>query len=422
MQPRIRRRPLACLVAAATLITAGVAASPARAIASTGTASASGPITLTGASAVPAGGVARIHVDVRGVPSLGALQASLRYDHRALEIGRIVLPPHFENGGATRLVQTNEAVDRTTFGAWSCSGVDCGGRVAAVSTAAAPASQRVAEIDVEPLAAGRVELRLDGGLLADTTGRVLVRNATASFTLNVDGGAGPEYAAPHGQPVATPHTAHAATAAALDIDGDHTVSPRDPVALEPAWEFASEASSSCAIAPPGDDVDGDGCLSIADIQSVAGHVDAPDTSARRASAASPYGASPDGVVPNAATFVVDSTADAPDANADGVCATSSGDCTLRAAMQEANRGRLRRPRSTSIFLAPAFTPSHFRRPRRRSTTRTGSRSTGSASPDRGRTPIRSSKRGLRHRARGQRPARRSTASWSRSQQRDSRAS
>jgi CSLREA domain-containing protein len=40
---------------------------------------------------------------------------------------------------------------------------------------------------------------------------------------------------------------------------------------------------------------------------------------------------------SAAAFAVNSTADAPDANpGDGVCATASGACTLRAAIQEAN--------------------------------------------------------------------------------------
>ena len=40
---------------------------------------------------------------------------------------------------------------------------------------------------------------------------------------------------------------------------------------------------------------------------------------------------------DAATFTVDSTADAEDANpGDGVCATAAGPCTLRAAIQEAN--------------------------------------------------------------------------------------
>src|SRR5438874_2257693 len=45
-----------------------------------------------------------------------------------------------------------------------------------------------------------------------------------------------------------------------------------------------------------------------------------------------------GVSPaDAATFTVDSTADAEDANpGDGVCATAAGACTLRAAIQEAN--------------------------------------------------------------------------------------
>ena len=38
-----------------------------------------------------------------------------------------------------------------------------------------------------------------------------------------------------------------------------------------------------------------------------------------------------------ATFVVNSTLDSADAKADGVCATSAGDCTLRAAIMEANK-------------------------------------------------------------------------------------
>ena len=40
---------------------------------------------------------------------------------------------------------------------------------------------------------------------------------------------------------------------------------------------------------------------------------------------------------SATTFTVDSTADADDANpGDGLCATAIGDCTLRAAVEEAN--------------------------------------------------------------------------------------
>ncbi len=184
---------------------------------------------------------------------------------------------------------------------------------------------------MEPLAAGRVELRLDGGLLADTTGNVLARDASTSFTFTVDGGTTP-YPAPHGAAYAPARAAHSAASAALDIDGDQAVSPRDPTALEPAWVSAAEASPACGTPPPGDDVDGDGCLSVADIQAVAGHVDAADASARHASAASPYGVSP-----SAATFVVNSNTDAGDARGDGVCATSGGVCTLRAALQEANR-------------------------------------------------------------------------------------
>src|SRR4051812_21341924 len=40
-------------------------------------------VTLSGPAVSPMGGAVRLHLDVRGAPSLAALQASLRYDHRA---------------------------------------------------------------------------------------------------------------------------------------------------------------------------------------------------------------------------------------------------------------------------------------------------------------------------------------------------
>jgi CSLREA domain-containing protein len=57
-------------------------------------------------------------------------------------------------------------------------------------------------------------------------------------------------------------------------------------------------------------------------------------------AAAPLGAArASAIVPKGytATFVVDSTGDGSDAAINGVCATSLGDCTLRAALQEANK-------------------------------------------------------------------------------------
>jgi CSLREA domain-containing protein len=54
----------------------------------------------------------------------------------------------------------------------------------------------------------------------------------------------------------------------------------------------------------------------------------------------------------AATFTVDSSADDPDAATDGVCSTSGGSCTLRAAMEEANAND---PQPDQILFAPMGT-------------------------------------------------------------------
>ena len=84
-----------------------------------------------------------------------------------------------------------------------------------------------------------------------------------------------------------------------------------------AWEAARE-TRRCNGASSG-------CTPVDGVQAVASAV---RPSARSAA-----------VQPNVAMdFVVDSTADAPDATpGNGVCATAAGVCTLRAAITEANR-------------------------------------------------------------------------------------
>ncbi len=277
---------------------------------------------LSGPASAPLGGTVRLHLDVTGAPSLGALQGSLRYDHRAVEISRVLFAPRFASGGTTTPLTTSEAVDRTTIGAWSCSGPACG-----ASPATAVATQRVAEIDVEPLAPGNVQIRLDGLELVNTDGSVVTAHGSTSFTLAVGRGAA-LWSAPIGSAYGSGRAAVAHRAASSDFDRDGAISERDPLALGAAWTHGAEASSTCATAPAGADIDGDGCLSIADIQTAAARIAVPAGSAT----------SKLGVSPHVGPFTVNSTADGADASADGTCQTATaGQCTLRAAIQEANR-------------------------------------------------------------------------------------
>ena len=93
----------------------------------------------------------------------------------------------------------------------------------------------------------------------------------------------------------------------------------DPSEVVIDWQLAHLAGEQCGTGSPAD-LTGDGCVDIADLVAAPS---APQFS--RSTAAGPAGQ----------VFTVDSTGDDWDANAgNGVCATATGTCTLRAAMHE----------------------------------------------------------------------------------------
>ena len=94
------------------------------------------------------------------------------------------------------------------------------------------------------------------------------------------------------------------------------------------------------------DVNGDGCVDVADVQAVAAAYAQPIKAPRVAAppltapvAVPRFGVAQPlaGLLPANVTFTVDSAGDDPDANtSDGICRTAAGVCTLRAAIQSAN--------------------------------------------------------------------------------------
>ena len=110
--------------------------------------------------------------------------------------------------------------------------------------------------------------------------------------------------------------------------------PTPTPARPPAeWTLAQCDTGGCAAQIA--DVDGDGCITVGDIQAVAGAYTASIQSldgpvVPQATIA------PDDFVPSA-TWTVNTVADDPDADIrNGVCATAAGQCSLRAAIQNAN--------------------------------------------------------------------------------------
>ena len=130
----------------ALAIASSASAAPRRAAArattplvSTSTTGGGATITLSGPAVVRPGGTVRLHLDVTGAPDVAALQASLRYDHHALEVSRV------QFAGSLEGLQSADLADRTEIGAWSQS-------VPSMPAAAAAGVQHVVAIDVEPLA------------------------------------------------------------------------------------------------------------------------------------------------------------------------------------------------------------------------------------------------------------------------------
>ncbi|HEY4610210.1 MAG TPA: hypothetical protein VIH06_13430, partial [Ilumatobacteraceae bacterium] len=105
-----------------------------------------------------------------------------------------------------------------------------------------------------------------------------------------------------------------------------------------AWVHAREVGGVCS-AEPGADVNGDGCVDVSDLQAVASTTDttvatAPRNGATTTAVPSIQAAAVPGT---GQQFVVDTDSDLPDTSiGNGICATSAGTCSLRAAVQEAN--------------------------------------------------------------------------------------
>ncbi len=293
----------------AALPVAGLAAAP------LGASTRAPALRLVAPAHVVAGQLITLHVVVDGAHSLGALQANLRFDGRALDVGRVVLRSPLAGTGPVTALSAVETPNRKVIAGFSCVAPAC-----AVSNATTADGSSVATIDVEVLRPGRVEVRLDGGLLVDRSGAVIAHTGASSVVLDV-AGSSHVWRAPHGPELAA-RTHRRGDSPDLTRDGRVTFA--DAMGMERSFLRGADDDVACAAPEAGTDVNGDGCITIADLQTASARATATTTAVL---AASPP-----------VTFTVNSNADGGDVAADGICQTSvAGQCTLRAAIQEANR-------------------------------------------------------------------------------------
>ena len=114
----------------------------------------------------------------------------------------------------------------------------------------------------------------------------------------------------------------------VDLSGNKQINDADAYLVVSAWRELQRTGRCLATPVTAYDVDGNGCLNVADVQAI---LSAWGESLMPTPASLPDGHSPQ------ATFTVNSSGDQSDTNpGNGTCLTSLLNCTLRAAIQEAN--------------------------------------------------------------------------------------
>jgi CSLREA domain-containing protein len=194
------------------------------------------------------------------------------------------------------------------------------------------------EIVVNPLHAGRLQLRIALDAAADSSGnRIDLAASDRLVTIGV-GGDVRVVAAPAAASHPTPLRGAGVARGPLHGAG---VNVQDLGVLRADWQSSRARGAVCRpnATPADGDANGDGCVDIADVQAIAAAGGLVGTSGNAQAASLPAGrtAAPLLAATFAHTFTVTSTADTPDAApGDGVCADTNGNCTLRAALTEAD--------------------------------------------------------------------------------------
>lgn len=267
---------------------------------------------LRGPASVAVGAPLVLTLVAQNATDLGAYEAHLRFDRSVAEFAGL----QQRDAGLTATGRDFGALlndagsDGLRFGAYTCPLADCSDQSSAAKTAGASGEVTLATVTLKPQQAGALQLALDDVLLVGTDGTA---QDASGATLTVQVGEG-------GSAHAAPPAADVAASTAAVQSSLHTSATLPEVAA--AWRQLHERRTACSAAAAAYDLNNDGCLDAADVQRAAAQP-APDTASLAATTA-------------ALTFTVNTTGDGDDANRDGVCATSSNNCSLRAAIQEAN--------------------------------------------------------------------------------------
>ena len=266
------------------------------------------------------------------VARVAGFETGLFFDGDAAHLSEVQKPTADALAPRDRLNQLGplEVRNGFLFGAYTCAVTSCAaaGHVPAGTSGDVALARIVLRAD-QP---GTLELRVAGTRLVDAHGRtVAASRGTQILTIHVRGVGGGVHRAP-AAPAAPTRASRVQAAVARDVTGDGALSEADVTEAALKWNIVRMDGKVCGDPNVSSALDAnhDGCLDVADVQAFATAVAAQaPRRLQREGAVSVMTANP--------PLVVNSTGDSHDASpGNGICATSTGSCTLRAAMEEAN--------------------------------------------------------------------------------------
>jgi CSLREA domain-containing protein len=316
----VRHRVASTAALIVFVLAASIAAPPNTRAASAAVLRLSAPSQVSVGEAIP------LTLEVVNAADLAGYETAVLFDTAAAEFAGL----HQRDSDIQRVgrevgsLAAPELPTGSAIGLYSCAAAGCAAGVAPQQARGASGTVKLATVDLLPLQAGTLEIALAATKFVDSAGNLVTVDIPARV-VSVQVGpasAGPRFAAP-----ASPWSLAAVAAAAAgspDLTGDGQVTRADVAEAELEWTRARELGAPCGgQIDPQRDINRDGCVDVADLQALAAGSRAPQTPP---------------VAEAALTFTVNSTSDAADANAGNrSCRTSAGVCTLRAAIEEANR-------------------------------------------------------------------------------------
>lgn len=285
-----------------------------------------GSLQLRAPARVDVGQPITVEMVVEGARDVAGYQAVVSFDPASARFGGLTQRQSDlrSPGQGVQALGPTDLRSGIAFGQYSCPSTDC---VTQSTTAMQGASGtiRLARVTIIPERPGLLDLRVDGLRFVGPAGNILSVAAPTSLLQVQVGSAGTRHAA---------SISHLATGRPIgravpraDLTRDGSVTHADAIEVALAWEIGQKKGDTCGALTSAADVNGDGCVDVADSQTLVARYDAAAT---QPSAPGPTAHGP-------LTFTVTTTGDSADANAgDGVCLGTGGGCTLRAAITEAN--------------------------------------------------------------------------------------